>query len=126
MGYRSNVGLCFTKTAADLFNKSVKELTSLSLIGAIDDIVLSATFYKSEEATAYVWPSIKWYSSEPDIGFIMSFLGNLESEEYFLIIITEEDIETFGGYTDNPFCMSILRTIEIDAPSVSSTNKRLY
>ena len=119
MGYRSSVGIVFTKEAEEKFQQKIKLLNEKEYL----DI---STFinYSDEQiidsdtgSKLYYWDYIKWYTGldlEPT--FIENFLKELKYTEYRFIRIGEEldDVESEGEYFNNPFNLDIIRTISFD------------
>ena len=121
MGYRSEVGLCLAgpaqaKLEAGLLSLANGEGTvKASEAEAIQQLFKAADHRKDEAdgATAYHWPSLKWYPEYPEVGFVENFMATLEEDEYLFIRLGEsdDDIETRGLFWDNPFQMSLSRSI---------------
>ena len=124
MGYRSEVGLCLAgpaqaKLEAGLLSLANGEGTvKASEAKTIQELFKDADHRKDESdgATIYYWSSLKWYPEYPDVSFIENFLAALKDDEYLFIRLGEsdDDIETKGLFWDNPFQMSLARSIVFD------------
>jgi len=87
MGYRSEVKLAVKKQSyydhKELILESIKDCDSIS---------------ETEEAFVFLWESVKWYESYPDVQAITKFMSALESEDFGFMRIGEDkdDIEEAG------------------------------
>ena len=70
---------------------------------------------KHEESGAelFLWDYLKWYDNYPDVRFIEDLMNELESDDFLFLRIGEDmnDNEEKGSFWNNPFALSILRTI---------------
>jgi hypothetical protein len=126
MGYRSQVGLCLTAQAYELFQKA------LAVLGADSkqaEVVRSLMAHADNEghdaetgAHLWYWSYLKWYASYLDVSFIENFINTLEGEEYSFIRVGEDDddSEIGGDFWDNPFDMYFSRGIDFDIPTAQA------
>lgn len=85
MGYRSDVALELSKEKNDLFQ-------ALYAAKFPEDVswLYNNVENEHEDGTLYVWNSIKWYDSFPEVSFIENFMNHLDYEDYAFIRIGEE------------------------------------
>jgi hypothetical protein len=124
MGYRSEVGLCLAgpaqaKLEAGLLRLGSGEGTDSAENGKlILELFELATLRKDEAsgASAYHWPSLKWYPDYPEVVFVENFLAQLDEGDYYFIRLGEsdDDSEFRGDFWDNPFQMSLTRAIAFE------------
>ncbi len=112
MGYRSDIALCLSKTAAEkLRNKRAaeKDEAKCYLCDHPDSHKIDAA--TGEELLR--WYNEKWYDDFPDVAFINTFLTDLDDGEYLFIIVGENpcDIEIRGSFWSNSFNLSVETTI---------------
>jgi len=110
MGYRSDVGFCF---------KRPPELVIPLSIDGVEKIFDWDEILHNDEAMLFYISSIKWYEDSKSVQKVMEFLDTLNEDDYLFIRLGEndEDIETFGGWWGNPFCLGYTRKITFDTPS---------
>lgn len=114
MDYRSDVGICLSKSAYDLFQKSltnIKDNTLKKLVNYLLSLVIKIS--RNNSGILFYWKSIKWSDLNPECVWVDDFLNTLNDDEFLKIIIGEDynDIEIRGNYWNNPFNMSIERRI---------------
>ena len=123
MGYRSDVGLVLTKHGVSVLHK---RLNKRSLSAKVKQDVKELLTYSDEHykdngsgAEVWRWNDIKWYDSEPyffeEIKFIADTIRELSDEDYHFIRIGEDDddIDVRGTFWNNPFELSIQRSISL-------------
>ena len=117
MGYRSDVGLALSKVGAVSLQKKLVALDQDSeTFFKVTELLKYAHKHMKHEETGselYLWDYLKWYDSYSDVRFIEDLMGELEDEEFLFLRIGEDmnDNEEKGSFWDNPFELSILRTI---------------
>jgi len=117
MGYRSDVGLALSKAGAEQLREELRALNKNSETFSETTAFLNATDkHLKHEATGaelYLWSWLKWYEHYPDVRFMEDLMGKLESDDFLFLRIGEDmnDNEERGSFWDNPFELSILRTI---------------
>ena len=117
MGYRSDVGLALSKVGADSLQKKLSSLDKDSeTFFKVTELLKYARKHMKHEETGselYLWDYLKWYDSYSEVRFIEDLMGELEDEEFLFLRIGEDmnDNEEKGSFWDNPFELSILRTI---------------
>jgi hypothetical protein len=120
MGYRSDVGLCLTKTGKEALDTRLAECGSNTEETRQIRRLLTSSGNRREDqdsgAVAWFWESLKWYGDYSDVAFIENLLRELDDEEYFFIRVGEsdDDIEYRGGFQENPFGMCLMRGIGFD------------
>ena len=120
MGYRSDVGLCLTKTGVEKLHTRLAALEPKEK--KTQDITSLLTSYcdRHEEnesgARVWFWGNVKWYWDYHDVDFVEDVIRGLDDEDYYFIRVGEQndDTEVRGGFFDNPFCMSLVRCIAFD------------
>ena len=117
MGYRSDVGLALSKSGAIRLQEKLAALDKDSdvFFNVTELLKYARKHVKHEETESelYLWDYLKWYDNYFDVRFIEDLLGELEDEEFLFLRIGEDmnDNEEKGSFWDNPFELSILRTI---------------
>ena len=117
MGYRSDVGLALSKTGAIRLEEKLASLDkdSETHFNVTEFLEYAQKHLKHEESGAelYLWDYLKWYDSFSDVRFIEELMNELEWDDFLFLRIGEDmnDNEENGGFWDNPFELSILRTI---------------
>jgi hypothetical protein len=117
MGYRSDVGLALSKAGADSLQKKLNSLDKDSVIFFnVTELLKYAYKHQKHEETGaelFLWDYLKWYDNYSDVRFIEDLMVELEDEEFLFLRIGEDrnDNEERGSFWDNPFQLSILRTI---------------
>lgn len=119
MGYRSDVGLALTQSAVQTLNKKLNALDKTSeAFSVITDFFTYAdkNFEDTDSGSeVYLWEYVKWYQEVSDVGFVEKLLAELDWCDFLFIRIGDDldDIETRGGFWDNPFDLGVSRTIMI-------------
>lgn len=111
MGYRSDVALVVTR---DLFSEMMKKIPKQTL----DLVKYSKRFESLDDAMLLYFESIKWYTDTNPIKDVMRFVESEENEESYYIVEIGEELshnEERGGYWDNPFEVSMVRSIFINS-----------
>jgi len=117
MGYRSDVGLALSKAGADRLQEKLNSLDKDSeIFFNVTELLEYAYKHMKHEQTGselYLWDYLKWYDSFPDVRFFEDLMNELESDDFLFLRIGEDmnDNEERGSFWDNPFELSILRTI---------------
>jgi hypothetical protein len=115
MGYRSDAGLCLTRTGKNALDARLAELEPEAEGAENIHALLNSPRDKREEdgAITWLWESLKWYSDYQDVAFIENLLNELDTEDYLFICVGESDDDTEyrGGFWDNPFAMGLGRCI---------------
>ena len=117
MGYRSDVGLALSKAGAfRLYEKlNFLDKNSDSYIQTTNLLEYAHKHQKHEKSGAelFLWDYLKWYDSFPEIRFFENLMGELEWDDFLFLCIGEDmnDNEEKGSFWDNPFELTILRTI---------------
>ena len=117
MGYRSDVGLALSKSGAIRLQEKLNTLdkNSETYFNVTNLLEYTHSHRKHEESGAelYLWDYLKWYDNYSDVRFIEDLMGELEDEEFLFLRLGEDmnDNEEKGSFWDNPFQLSILRTI---------------
>ena len=117
MGYRSDVGLALSKSGALRLHEKLNSLdkNSESYIQTTNLLKYAHKHQKHEESGAelFLWDYLKWYDNYPDVRFIEDLMNELESDDFLFLRIGEDmnDNEEKGSFWDNPFELTILRTI---------------
>lgn len=117
MGYRSDIGLSLTKEGADRLQDKLNALDKSSDIFSNVTTLLEYAHkhQKHEESGAelLLWDYLKWYDSFPEVRFFEDLMSELEPEDFLFLRIGEDinDNEEKGSFWDNPFELTILRTI---------------
>ena len=117
MGYRSDVGLALSKSGALRLQEKLNALdkTSESYIQATNLLEYAHKHQKHDESGAelFLWDYLKWYEHYPDVHFMEALMNELESDDFLFLRIGEDmnDNEERGNFWDNPFELTILRTI---------------
>jgi len=124
MGYRSEVLLALKAKHLKkflevvVFNSPAKEL--------FDNWCEISTEFEDpqdENGIFFHWPSIKWYDSYESIQSVMNFIENLPGDDpasdFYFIRIGEDhsDVELEGYWWDNPFEISLCRSISFSGPN---------
>ena len=119
MGYRSDVGLALTQSAVQTLNQKLNALDKNSeAFSVITDFFTYADKHFEDPdsgSEVYLWEYVKWYQEFPDVSFIENLLTELDWSDFLFVRIGEEldDIETKGGFLDNPFNLGVRRSIMI-------------
>ena len=116
MGYRSHVGICMSHDAVFRLEAKIQTLPQ-SLQEEVQRLFEDSEFVREDEGDrAWYWAGFKWYSSDPDIAFLESYLSDLEWDQYLYIRVGDDldDAEYQGGFWDNPFGMCLTRGIGFD------------
>ena len=117
MGYRSDVGLALSKTGAIRLQEKLKALDKDSeIFFNVTEFLECACKHQKHEETGselYLWEYLKWYDNYSDVRFIEDLINELEWEDFLFLRLGEDmnDNEEKGSFWDNPFQLSILRTI---------------
>ena len=117
MGYRSDVGLALSKAGVGRLQEKLATLDKASetFFNVTELLKYAYKHQKHEETGAelFLWDYLKWYDNYSDVRFIEDLMGELEDEEFLFLRIGEDmnDNEEKGSVGDNPFELSILRTI---------------
>lgn len=117
MGYRSDVGLALSKAGVGRLQEKLATLDkdSETFFNVTELLKYARKHMKHEESGAeqYLWDYLKWYDSYSEVRFIEDLMGELVDEEFLFLRIGEDmnDNEEKGSFWDNPFELSILRTI---------------
>ena len=117
MGYRSDIGLALTKEGADRLQDKLNSLdkSSDTFSNVTTLLEYAHKHQKHEESGAelLLWDYLKWYDSFPEIRFFENLMGELEWDDFLFLRIGEDmnDNEEKGNFWDNPFELTILRTI---------------
>ena len=117
MGYRSDVGLALSKAGALRLQEKLYALdkNSESYIQTTHLLEYAHKHQKHDESEAelFLWDYLKWYDNYPDVRFIKDLMNELESDDFLFLRIGEDmnDNEEKGSFWDNPFELTILRTI---------------
>ena len=122
MGYRSDVGLALKPFAVHILHKQINALDKNSEAFSVITDFLAYADKHYEHATGaeiYLWEYVKWYDEFPDVGFIENLLETLDLSDFLFIRIGEEldDIEYRGNFWDNPFDLSVSRSIVATSPN---------
>jgi len=117
MGYRSDVGLALSKIGASRLQEKLNSLdkNSEAFFNVTELLGYAYKHLKHEESGAelYLWDYLKWCDSFSDVRFIEDLMLELEDDDFLFLRIGEDmnDNEEKGSFWDNPFELSILRTI---------------
>ena len=66
---------------------------------------------ENENGTLYLWESVKWYLSDPEVSFIQSFLNSLDWEDFCFVCIGEESDDNEHSGCSDLFGLRINRSI---------------
>ena len=117
MGYRSDVGLALSKTGAIRLQEKLNSFDkdSETFFNVTEFLEYAHKHLKHEESGAelFLWDYLKWYDSFPEVHFFEDLMSELEWDDFLFLRIGEDmnDNEEKGSFWDNPFELSILRTI---------------
>ena len=117
MGYRSDVGLALSKAGMLRLQEKLNSLDkdSETFFSVSELLKYACKHMKHEETGAelYLWEYLKWYDNYSDVRFIEDLMNELEWEDFLFLRLGEDmnDNEEKGSFWDNPFELSILRTI---------------
>ena len=113
MGYRSDVGLALSKAGGEQLREELRALNKNSETTAFLNATDKHLKHEATGAELYLWSWLKWYDHYPDVRFMEDLMGKLESDDFLFLRIGEDmnDNEERGSFWDNPFELSILRTI---------------
>lgn len=105
MGYISEVAVAINPDVYDSFYNSLPESSK--------ELLDFSKIYKNEYGVLIYWSSIKWYYESVD--HFMKYLRMIDLDKWFMIEIGEDaDHNTeLGEWIDNPFELSIRRSIEM-------------
>lgn len=130
MSYLSEVGLCLTAEAEMKLLKSVEEAQQVfppDAVESISNFVHYPAFrMERDEAVLRYWPEYSWHEVQPEVGFIMEFLSELEcqkqADSFYLCRVGENpnDNEWLGGFYDNPFNLRLFRKVVFTSPILSN------
>ena len=113
MGYTSRVGICMTKEYAELLHNNIQKVEH-SLREILLDLLSDADVLKDDDGCqSWYWDCYKWYSDDPDIAFLESYLESIDWNQFLFLRIGEDldDVDCMGNFWDNPFGMSLVRDI---------------
>lgn len=123
MGYYSEVALCLRTQAKKLLDEKLEEISenaklAKELIEAAD---LKLEAEDGEDSSfLWKWSGVKWDEDYyGDVKFIMDFVDTLPTKDYKIIRVGEDyddPVEDWGDFYDNPFLLSVSRSIFIDMP----------
>ena len=119
MGYISDIGLALTQEAVQTLNKKLNALDKNSeACSVITDFFAYADKHFEDTGSGsegYLWEYVKWYQEFPDVSFIENLLTELDWSDFLFVRIGDDldDIETRGGFWDNPFNLGVRRSIMI-------------
>jgi hypothetical protein len=105
MGYRSQVSIAIVKVIFDekgyALKKDMVDCDSILLVSG------DRPYY------IFVWDSVKWYESYPEVSSVMEFLSELDEDDYGFLRIGEDDtdIENKGCPHDFELTISISMNI---------------
>ena len=117
MGYRSDIGLALTKEGSSRLQEKLNSLDKSSdIFSNVTTLLEYAHKHQKHEksgAELFLWDYLKWYDNYPDVRFFEDLMGELEWDDFLFLRIGEDmnDNEEKGSFWDNPFELSILRTI---------------
>lgn len=115
MGYLSDACLCLKKDAIGNFISSLGNYSPTEL-RTIDNFFARSKSFTHQESgdKLWHWHDVKWDSDIAEVAFVESFMDALPNTDYLFIRVGDdmEDNEVKGWYFQNPFEMSLHRTIE--------------
>lgn len=128
MGYYSDASLCLSKDGIEML-KSRLETAEPELKNEVESLLKYADCHyqdASSEAEFWCWNDIKWYADFKDVGFVQSFLQELDVNDYLFLRIGEEtdDTEQSGSFHDNPFNAYLVRSIHFSGLEESINGNR--
>ena len=119
MGYRSDIGLALTQKAVQILHQKLNALdkNSEAFFVITDFFTYADKHFEDTDSGSevYLWECVKWYQEFPDVSFIENLLTELDWSDFLFVRIGDDldDIETRGGFWDNPFDLGISRSITI-------------
>ena len=120
MGYRSEVGLALTKAGVASLTRKLQTVSEERRTAAAAMLGYAEIHYIDGQsgAEAWGWSWLKWYPEFLDVSVIEELMDAVEYEDFRFIRIGEEDddIETRGGFRENPFNMDLQRGISLEEP----------
>lgn len=111
MGYRSEVALAIRKSHE---KEMIADPNIVKALGWADERIETA------DALLFIWSWIKWYEDYDEVASVMKFLNKIEEYDDFLFLRLgegDEDVETHGGWWDNPFDLEYVRRLDYQDPS---------
>jgi hypothetical protein len=124
MGYRSEVGLCLAPEAQIKLEAGLLNLVNEAGTGSAEKEKLIRELFQMSDikkddvsgTAAYYWSWLKWYDDYPEVAFVEGFVNALEDDEYYFLRLGEsaDDVEMKGAFWDNPFGMTLSRSIAFD------------
>lgn len=120
MGYYSEVALVLRKSAKELLDKKLDEISEKA--AQARELLSEANtkkYVEDGDDSAYLWHwnGVKWEEDYyDDVKFIMDFLDSLPASDYKIIRNGEDyddPIEEWGDFYDSPFMLSVTRAISI-------------
>jgi hypothetical protein len=106
MGYRSEVAVAIK---ADFYTKLIEGISDNT--EAIRSLISEAEVYKRGRGILLHWVGVKWYYGNVDK--FEESLRAIDDEEWIMYEIGEEleDIKVCGHWWDNPFNLSVSRSL---------------
>lgn len=127
MGYYSDVSLCLSKIGVNRLKERLENDAPevKQEVERLLEYADSHTLDASTEAEFWWWSDIKWYSDFPDVGFIETFMRELDEKDYYFLRTGEanDDTERLGCYLDNPFNVYLVRSIHYSIPEATNGNR---
>lgn len=122
MGYRSDIGICLSTNGMEELKKALTALDAGTACSQEEKTWIHELFTcpapKSSPygAGAWSWDGLKWYTDYRDVQWVEDFLGSFNDEDYYFLRIGDDidDTEERGYFWDNPFGMSLSRSIHFD------------
>jgi hypothetical protein len=109
MGYRSDVALAMRKETFKAMLSSVKDdRTAVELVSGCEQ-------YEKDDFILLFYKDVKWYEDFKEVKAINEFIDTLDETQYSYHVMGE-DFEDYSdrGYLDNPFEISLSRSLEFN------------
>lgn len=125
MGYYSEVALVLRESAKKLLDEKLANASpDTGEFEAYHTFERASLTMKREDgedsAFLWKWSGIKWEEDYyEDVKAIMAFLDSIPASDYKLIRVGgdyDDPVEELGDFYDNPFLLSVSRSIFIDMP----------
>lgn len=109
MGYRSEVAVAIKAEVYPMLIEGIPENTE-----SVKSLISEAEVHKKEDGILLHWDHVKWYYTTVDA--FMASLKKIDSEHWVFFEIGEdlEDNKIEGHWWDNPFNLSISRSLYIE------------
>jgi hypothetical protein len=125
MGYRSDIGICFTARGYKEFSGKLADLKEEYPDPELYDKVLGLLTYADKRledvngSVLYVFENMKWYtfahnSDYSDVLWLQDTVTSIDDADYLFIRMGEDydDVEMHGDYWYNPFELGIRHELE--------------